>query len=88
MSKKWELLKNYLTYRVTTAVSEGINHVIKSMKRMHFDFRTIRYFQLKFLQRCGLVNSRYMTDSGGATIHSKKLLGYDDFECFHQFALL
>ena len=30
---KWNIAKNFLKYRVTTAVSEGINNVIKAIKR-------------------------------------------------------
>ena len=44
---KWEVAKNYFKYRVTTAVSEGINNVIKAVKRQAFGFRNMEYFKLK-----------------------------------------
>jgi hypothetical protein len=33
------------------------------------------YFRLKILQRCGLLNSQYMTDEGKWTAKAKALLG-------------
>ena len=40
----WDTLRNYFTYRVTTSLSEGINNVIKAMKRKAFGYRNMRYF--------------------------------------------
>lgn len=88
LSKKWSLLKNYFTFRVTTAVSEGINNLIKSIKRRSFGFRTVRYFKLKILQACGYISARYMRDDGSLTFNAKKLLGCDCIEYYHEFALL
>ena len=88
MSKKWDSLKNYFTFKVTTALSEGINNVIKSLKRTSFGFRTIRYFELKILQRNGFVNSRYIKDDGTMTFKAKKLFGYEEIEYFQQLSLI
>lgn len=88
MARKWNLLKNYFTYRVTTAVSEGLNHVIKTLKRRCYGFRTIRYFQLKILQQCGFINSRMMTDCGKLTFKARKLFTYDNVESYQDFALI
>jgi transposase len=60
----WETIVNYFTFRVTTAVSEGVNNVIKSLKRSAFGYRNMEYFRLKILQRCGYLNSKYMTENG------------------------
>jgi transposase len=86
-SKKWDLLKNYFTFKVTTAVSEGLNHVIKSLKRRNFGFRTIRYFRLKILQTVGFLNSRFMNDDGSLTNKAIKLFGCDDIVYYQEFAL-
>ena len=88
LAKKWDLLKNYFNYRVTTALSEGLNNVIKSMKRRSFGFRTIHYFQLKIMQTCGFINSKYMNDDGTMTERSKKLFGYDEALCFQDLSLI
>lgn len=57
----WETIKNYFTYRVTSALSEGQNNVIKAIKRRCFGFRNMTYFKLKILQVCGYLNSRYIS---------------------------
>ena len=59
---KWGIAKNYFKYRVTTAVSEGINNVIKAVKRQAFGFRNMDYFKLKIMQRCGYLNSKFIND--------------------------
>lgn len=50
---------NYFAERVTTAISEGINNVIKALKRVAFGYKDMDYFKLKILQRCGYLNSKY-----------------------------
>jgi len=56
----WETLKNYFQFRVTSALAEGTNNVIKSLKRRSFGFRNMDYFRLKIMQVCGYLNSRYI----------------------------
>lgn len=58
----WETLKNYFKYRVTTALSEGMNNVIKTLKRSAYGYRNMDYFKLKVLQKCGYLNSKYIKD--------------------------
>jgi transposase len=58
LERKWKTLANYFKHRVTSALSEGINNVIKSLKRRCFGFRNMEYFKLKILQLCGYLNSR------------------------------
>lgn len=60
LERGWETLKNYFTYRVTTAVSEGINNVIKAIKRRGFGYRNMQYFKLKIMQVCGYLNSKHI----------------------------
>jgi transposase len=56
----WDTAKNYFRHRVSTAISEGVNNVIKSLKRQAFGYRNMDYFKLKIMQRCGYLNSRYI----------------------------
>ena len=71
----WDTISNYFKFRVTTAVSEGVNNVIKSLKRSAFGYRNMEYFRLKILQRCGYLNSKYMTEDGQWTPAALTLMG-------------
>lgn len=71
LTKEWQTVKNYFLCRVTSALSEGINNVIKSLKRRAFGFRNMGYFKLKILQACGYLNSKFIhtvRDLGGVWI--------------------
>ncbi len=61
LEKGWDTLKNYFVYRVTSSLSEGINNVIKALKRRAFGYKNMYYFRLKIMQVCGYLNSRYIT---------------------------
>lgn len=74
LDSNWQTVENYFLCRVTTAMSEGINNVIKSIKRGAFGFRNMTYFMLKILQRCGFLNSQYMTDDGQWTAKAVALM--------------
>lgn len=56
----WRTIKNYFKCRVTSALSEGNNNVIKTLKRRAYGYRNMTYFKLKILQVCGYLNSRYI----------------------------
>ena len=56
----WNTLKNYFTYRVTSALAEGTNNVIKALKRRAYGYKNMTYFRLKIMQVCGYLNSRYV----------------------------
>ncbi len=60
MMKGWETLKNYFQFPVTSALAEGVNNVIKSLKRRAFGYRNMEYFKLKIMQVCGYLNSRFI----------------------------
>ena len=62
MTSRWETLKNYFIYRVSSGLAEGMNHVIKTLKRSGYGYRNMHYFKLKILQMCGYLNSKYITD--------------------------
>ena len=74
LDANWQTVENYFLCRVTTAMSEGINNVIKSIKRGAFGFRNMTYFSLKILQRCGFLNRQYMTDDGQSTAKAIALM--------------
>ncbi len=65
----WKCVANYFKYRVTTAVSEGINNVIKTLKRKAYGYRNMGYFKLKILQVCGYLNSRYIPSPDFNDLH-------------------
>ena len=41
LEKGWDTLKNYFVYRVTSALSEGINNVIKTLKRRAIGYKNM-----------------------------------------------
>ena len=51
--------ENYFTHRVTSAISEGVNRVIKGLKWLAFGYKDMEYFKIKILQRCGYLNSKF-----------------------------
>jgi len=61
LEKGWDTLKNYFVYRVTSSLSEGINNVIKTLKRRAYGYKNMWYFRLKIMQVCGYLNSRYVS---------------------------
>ena len=60
LASGWATLKNYFEFPVTSALAEGVNNVIKALKRRAFGFRNMDYFRLKIMQVCGYLNSRYV----------------------------
>lgn len=60
LEKGWDTLRNYFKYRVSSALSEGHNNVIKMLKRRAFGYRNMEYFRLKIMQMCGYLNSRFI----------------------------
>jgi transposase len=66
--KKWyknfyKSLRKVLTFfghRFTSALSEGMNNVIKMLKRRAFGYRNMYYFRLKIMQVCGYLSAIYM----------------------------
>lgn len=54
-----EIFWNYFENKVTSAVSEGMNRVIKGLKWQAYGYKDMAYFALKILQKCGYLNSKY-----------------------------
>lgn len=49
-------IEAYIKSNLTTAVSEGINNKIKTLKKMAYGYMKPKSFRLKILQRCGFLN--------------------------------
>lgn len=62
LDRNWDTLQNYFKVKVSSALSEGQNNVIKTLKRRAFGYRNMEHFRLKILQVCGYLNSRYIKD--------------------------
>ena len=60
LNKGWGTFKNYFKHRVSSSLSEGINNVIKTVKKRAYGYRNMQYFKLKILQVCGYLNSKYI----------------------------
>lgn len=69
LNKDWACVANYFKYRVTTAVSEGINNVIKTLKKKAYGYRNMDYFKLKIMQVCGYLNSRFIPSPDFSHLH-------------------
>ena len=63
-------IEAYITSRLTTAVSEGINNKIKVLKRMAYNYSNPVSFLRKILQRCGYLNSQHI-NTHSFFFHSK-----------------
>lgn len=50
---------NYFENKVTSAISEGMNRVIKGLKWQAYGYKDMAYFALKILQKCGYLNSNF-----------------------------
>ena len=59
----WCVFKNYFKHRVSSSLSEGMNNVIKTIKKRAYGYRNMAYFKLKILQVCGYLNSKYISMS-------------------------
>lgn len=59
LQTQWDALTGFLDYKTSTAVSEGVNNVIKTIKRYAYGYRNKDYFALKIMQRCGYLNTKY-----------------------------
>lgn len=64
LERNWDTVKNYFTYKVTSALAEGTNNVIKALKRRAYGYRDMDYFRLKIMQVCGYLNSEWAGKQG------------------------
>ena len=56
----WDTFKNYFKHRVSSSLSEGMNNVIKTVKKRAYGYKNMSYFKLKILQVCGFLNSKWV----------------------------
>ena len=47
LNKHFDYILNFFTYRISNGIVEGINNVIKAIKRQGFGFRNFLHFKLK-----------------------------------------
>lgn len=67
LNSRWQHVAAYYTAPTTSALSEGINNVIKMVKRRAFGYRNMDYFKLKILQVCGYLRSKILEPRASAT---------------------
>ena len=60
LAGRWQHVAAYYLAPTTSALSEGINNVIKTVKRRAFGYRNMEYFKLKIMQVCGYLRSRIL----------------------------
>jgi transposase len=53
-------IEAYINSGLTTAVAEGLNNKIKTLKRMAYGYSNKSSFLRKILQRCGFLNHQYI----------------------------
>jgi transposase len=56
-------IEAYIESGLTTAVAEGLNNKIKTLKKMAYGYSNIESFLRKILQRCGFLNHQYIDTS-------------------------
>jgi len=59
LQTRWHAIEAYYDASVTSAICEGINNVIKAVKRRAFGYKNMEYFKLKIMQVCGFLSSKY-----------------------------
>jgi len=57
-------IEAYISSKLTTAISEGINNKIKVLKRVGYTYTNETSFKNKILQRCGFINSHNIDTTG------------------------
>lgn len=55
MSRRKQGIINWYFKKRSTSVSEGINNVVKTLRRVAYGYRNPNYFRLKILQKCGFL---------------------------------
>ena len=60
LARRWEHVAAYYRSPTTSALSEGVNNVIKTIKRRAFGYRNMEYFKLKIMQVCGHLKSKVL----------------------------
>jgi transposase len=53
LERRWGCIAAYFESPTTSALSEGVNNVIKTIKRRAYGYKNMDYFKLKIMQICG-----------------------------------
>jgi len=64
LERRWECIAAYFESPTTSALSEGVNNVIKTIKRRAYGYRNMEYFKLKIMQVCGHLTTDRMRKLG------------------------
>ena len=64
VKKHQSRIEAYISSKLTTAISEGINNKIKVLKRVGYNYTNEESFKNKILQRCGFINSQNLDTAG------------------------
>jgi transposase len=56
LARRWKHVAAYYRYPTTSTLSEGVNNVIKTVKRRPFGYRNMEKFKLKIMQVRGHLN--------------------------------
>lgn len=64
VKKHQSRIEAYISSKLTTAISEGLNNKIKVLKRVGYTYTNEESFKNKILQRCGFINSRNLNTNG------------------------
>ncbi len=61
MIKKYrKQIEAYINSGLTTAVAEGLNNKIKTLKKMSYGYTNKKSFLRKIQQRCGFLNHQHI----------------------------
>jgi transposase len=64
LERRWECIAAYFESPTTSALSEGVNNVIKTLKRGAFGYKNMEYFKLKIMQICDHLTTERMQQLG------------------------
>ena len=67
LASRWQHVAASYLAPTTSALSEGINNVIKMVKRRAFGYRNMEYFKLKIMQVCGYLWSKILENQASGT---------------------
>ena len=59
INRNQQVLLNIILTKRSSAISEGINTKVTVIKRMAYGYKSLQYFMLKIMQRCGVLGSMW-----------------------------
>lgn len=58
LDQRWSCIEAYFESPTTSALSEGVNNVIKTIKKRAYGYKRMEYFKLKIMQVCGYLTTK------------------------------